>query len=257
VLVYNSWTVEFEGEVFESGFPGEVSFITTSVDSCMELSFNIDWEFFEGTFDVILVGEGSIGTEFYLSESFEINGLTSYTICITDYLTACEFPEFALDCAGSCMNDMDNDGICDEFEISGCTEPLACNFSSEATNDDGSCFYTDPGYNCDGVCDDFDADGVCDVDEIIGCTIAAACNFNPLATQENGTCYFSDEFEDCDGNCNWESVATGNCGELAGLACDDYAFAISPGSGGCSTANRLLDIRVRHERADRRGRHLH
>ena len=234
-LVDNSWTVEFDGEVYDSGFPGEVSFVTTAVDSCMDISFNLDLAFFEGTFDVILLGEGALGVEFYLEESFDINGLTTHTICISDYLTECEFPEFALNCNGTCMSDIDDDGICDEFEIAGCTEVAACNYNPEASDEDGSCAYPAPGFNCDGSCDDSDGDGVCDSEEVVGCTIASACNFNPLATQENGTCYFADEFEDCDGNCLWESVATGACGELAGLACDGYTFGISPASGGCSS----------------------
>ena len=30
--------------------------------------------------------------------------------------------------------------ICDENEISGCQDELACNFDANATDDDGSCF---------------------------------------------------------------------------------------------------------------------
>lgn len=36
-------------------------------------------------------------------------------------------------------NDEDNDGVCDQNEIQGCTNPLACNFNINATDDDGSC----------------------------------------------------------------------------------------------------------------------
>jgi hypothetical protein len=117
--------------------------------------------------------------------------------------------------------------------IPGCTDESANNFIPSATDDDNSCTYG---------CEDTDGDGTCNVDEVVGCTIASACNFNPLATQNNGTCYFADEFEDCAGNCFWESVATGNCGELAGLLCDAHTFAISPGSGGCSTAKTAYAI---------------
>ena len=39
----------------------------------------------------------------------------------------------------ACLNDADEDGVCDEFEIDGCTEPNACNFSDVATEDDGTC----------------------------------------------------------------------------------------------------------------------
>ncbi len=37
--------------------------------------------------------------------------------------------------------DFDNDAICDELEIFGCTDPQADNFDSESTQEDGSCFY--------------------------------------------------------------------------------------------------------------------
>jgi hypothetical protein len=53
---------------------------------------------------------------------------------------SCIFPiEPYLDCLGQCLNDTDSDGICDEIEITGCTSPTACNYNSEATDDDGSC----------------------------------------------------------------------------------------------------------------------
>ena len=40
-----------------------------------------------------------------------------------------------------CLNDADGDGVCDEIEIGGCTDPMALNYSAEATDDDGSCMY--------------------------------------------------------------------------------------------------------------------
>ena len=36
-------------------------------------------------------------------------------------------------------NDIDGDGICDQFEIAGCTDATACNYDASATDDDGSC----------------------------------------------------------------------------------------------------------------------
>lgn len=47
-------------------------------------------------------------------------------------------------CEGDCINDIDNDGICDENEIAGCTDASACNFNTDATDEDGSCYYPEP-----------------------------------------------------------------------------------------------------------------
>ena len=67
------------------------------------------------------------------------------------------------------MNDADGDGVCDEFEVAGCTDASACNYNADATDDDGSCDFADAGY--DYVClNDADGDGVCDEFEVAGCT---------------------------------------------------------------------------------------
>ena len=58
--------------------------------------------------------------------------------------------------------DTDADGICNSFEITGCQDPLACNFNALAT-DAGSCILPIEYYNCDGTCiHDNDGDDVCD-----------------------------------------------------------------------------------------------
>ena len=60
-------------------------------------------------------------------------------------------------------DDVDEDGICDENEIYGCTDFTACNYYSMATQDDDSCFYAEEYYDCDGNClNDVDEDGICD-----------------------------------------------------------------------------------------------
>ena len=61
----------------------------------------------------------------------------------------------------------DADGICDEFETPGCTDPNACNYISGATQDDGSC--------------EFDC---------LGCTVENACNFDADALIDDGSCEY-------------------------------------------------------------------
>ncbi len=83
--------------------------------------------------------------------------------------TLCEYPvdypNNIVDCDGNCLNDADEDGICDENEVPGCTDPTADNYNPAATDDDGSC-------------------------QISGCTDADAQNYNANATEDNGTCEF-------------------------------------------------------------------
>ena len=51
----------------------------------------------------------------------------------------CSYPsEDYLDCNNQCLNDIDGDGVCDEIEIEGCTDFLACNYEEANTEDDGS-----------------------------------------------------------------------------------------------------------------------
>ncbi len=104
---------------------------------------------------------------------------------------SCDYPEAEYGCDGLCLSDVDGDGICDAFEVLGCTDDGACNFTAEATDDDGSCTYPEPYLDCDGVClVDEDNDGVCDPLEVLGCTNDGACNYDPLATEADGSCEF-------------------------------------------------------------------
>ena len=57
------------------------------------------------------------------------------------------------------LNDADADGVCDEFEIAGCTDAAACNYDADATDDDGSCLELDECGVCGG---DGIAEGACD-----------------------------------------------------------------------------------------------
>jgi hypothetical protein len=62
--------------------------------------------------------------------------------CGAPTMASCEYPAEGYDCTGMCLLDSDSDGICDEFEIAGCTDDLANNYDAEATDEDGSCDYS-------------------------------------------------------------------------------------------------------------------
>ena len=60
-------------------------------------------------------------------------------------------------CGGLCTVDNDNNGVCDDQEIYGCTYSQAENYLPEATRDDGSCLL---GEGCNPVCDlEYDGNG--------------------------------------------------------------------------------------------------
>jgi hypothetical protein len=109
--------------------------------------------------------------------------------------------------------DFDGDGICDEFEVTGCTYEEACNYDSDATDDDGSCTYAAAGFACNGEClFDEDNDGVCDQNEITGCQDESACNYAATAT-DAGYCDYPETNYDCAGNCLNDSDQNGICDE--------------------------------------------
>ena len=65
----------------------------------------------------------------------------------------------------------------------------ACNYDSSANTSNGSCWYAEENYDCDGVClNDADGDGVCDELEIPGCMDSEAFNYDSSATDDDGSC---------------------------------------------------------------------
>jgi len=83
---------------------------------------------------------------------------------------SCTFPPVPFrNCDGSCNNDSDGDGICDEQEIDGCTDMQAVNFNPNATDDNSSCII-----------------------QVGGCVLPFACNYDPSADYYlPGSCDFS------------------------------------------------------------------
>ena len=133
----------------------------------------------------------------------------------------CVYPSLPyLDCEGNCLNDDDDDGVCNELEIEGCSDPIALNFNFYATDegdcaypflpgcmdpnacnyfpdaevDDGTCTYPANGWtDCSGQCvGDADGDGICDEEEWAGCTSSDAVNYQPLATDDDGSCIYNE-----------------------------------------------------------------
>ncbi|MGB1057180.1 MAG: T9SS type A sorting domain-containing protein, partial [Flavobacteriales bacterium] len=98
---------------------------------------------------------------------------------------SCEYPQEGLDCTGQCVNDADLDGVCDLFEIPGCTDAVAVNFNVDATDNNGTCVYANGGctdmLSCNFSHWATEDDGSCDYG-CLGCMSIFACNFDPEAT---------------------------------------------------------------------------
>ncbi|MAQ69591.1 MAG: hypothetical protein CMD23_00665 [Flavobacteriales bacterium] len=178
----------------------------------------------------------------------EDNDICEYQSCLggcTDVL-ACNYnPNILID-DGSCVyldgvcetcengiiidNDSDDDGVCDFDETVGCTDIIACNYDTLATDDDGTCIYVNSSSLCDecsgetdgtgvivdndsdndGLCNDEDPcpddpdndtnnNGVPDCDEIVGCTDGLACNYNESANTDDGSCVYAAGCDYCSG----------------------------------------------------------
>ena len=162
-----------------------------------------------------------------------------------------------VDCLGNCLNDTDGDGICDEEEVPGCTDPAAVNFDPEATDENADCLYggcIDPDfleYDADADVDDgscatpvvlgctdagfieFDPaanvdDGSCDEAVSLGCTDPGACNYSGGYNTDDGSCIyaadiFGSDLVDCFGACINDADGDGVCDEDEVAGCNDVA----------------------------------
>ena len=123
-----------------------------------------------------------------------ILGCTDQEACNWDseantYDESCFYAETYFDCNANCINDSDADGICDELEIPGCTNPNASNYNSNATDDDGTCI-------------------------ILGCTDQEACNYDDEANTDDESCIYAEMFYNCDGSCINDFDLDGECDEI-------------------------------------------
>ena len=94
--------------------------------------------------------------------------------------------------------------------VFGCTDPNACNFDPNATEDDASCLAEDCAGQCGGDATEDDC-GVCggDNSSCAGCTNPTSCNYNPDATTDDGSCLEADCNGDCGGTAY--SATCGTC----------------------------------------------
>ena len=116
-------------------------------------SFSIVYMIGENEADTIISYDGAIDGEFaelvigIETIDFVFSGCTDSSACnYLNYATeddgSCVFPEQWYNCDGECITDVDNDGICDQLEILGCTDYEAFNYNPDATDSDNTlCIY--------------------------------------------------------------------------------------------------------------------
>ena len=199
-----------------------------------------------GTFNVQCFIGGDPFNEQILTANFAAGapGCTDLDACNYDEAAnaddgSCWFAETGYGCDGACLSDTDGDGICDPFEIEGCTDPLSCNYA-EGVTDEVTCLYAQEFFDCDGAClSDQDGDGVCDGLEVSGCLDMEACNYSAAATEDDGSCWFALPHRDCDGACINDLDGDGVCDEEEILGCtdleaDNFATDATDDDGSCA-----------------------
>ena len=202
-----------------------------------------------------------------------VSGCTNVNACNYDSTAtlndsgSCIYPEsIFVDCDGNCSNDTDGDGVCDEFEIPGCTDATAVNFNAFATDDNGTCFYTDvvgclvpslPCYDPDATvmpsislcfdCTGGTGDSPTPLGVITECADEAACNFGAEGECEYASCMgctvptacnYDEEAVYFDGSCEYTSCA----GCTLASACNfDPEASINDGSCDFSSCTGCTD----------------
>jgi hypothetical protein len=87
--------------------------------------------------------------------------------------------------------------------VYGCTDEGACNYNSEATDDDASCTYAEENFDCDGNCiADIDCNGDCAGTAVLdNCNICDSGNTNDCVQDCNGTWGGTAVLDEC-GTCD-------------------------------------------------------
>lgn len=160
-------------------------------------------------------------TEFCIESGEPLEGCTDSTACNYNAIatvndnscllaTGCDTCSGATDGSGSIVDgDVDNDGICNADEITGCQDALACNYDADAT-DEGDCIYPMADFDCDGnalgCAEDINNNGTVEVSDLLillgdfGCTAdcsAADINGDGSVTVADMLLFLSMFGEDC------------------------------------------------------------
>ena len=109
--------------------------------------------------------------------------------------------------------------------IYGCTDENAVNYNSNASEDNGSCYYESDIYGCiDQTAYNYNEDATIDdgscLNVIEGCTNESAINYNANANTEDGSCSFEN-----DSGCQNIYITLNNGWNMIGFACAENTNA--------------------------------
>jgi hypothetical protein len=146
------------------------------------------------SFQVFPHGDGDAAELYTVAFGNSDCGCADATACNFDGYTeedgSCLFPD-VYECDGmTCVNDTDDDGVCDELEVAGCSDAAAINYNAAATDDDGSCLLagcTDPTALNFDLTANFNTGCILPLE---GCTDPAAYNYTELANTNDGSCEY-------------------------------------------------------------------
>ena len=259
IVVGSGTTFDFEGNSYvnmnlylEAGQTVDLELFDAADCALYELDFDLtaDQEGGElGTFDdpallPYLTGEAIEGCMDETACNYNENATIPSTCVYPEQYCGADY----YDCDCECLSDVDGDGVCDEAEVLGCGDELACNYDAEATDEDNTlCTYAEDYLDCEGNClADADEDGICDELEVPGCTEEDACNYSADATDDDGTCFYAEVGFDCNGDplelddCDPECLSfdppindyTLECVEdLEGITCENPTSALNNCTG--------------------------
>ncbi len=166
-------------------------------------------------------------------------------------------------CGGSCTEDTDNDGVCDDVDSCigaldscgvcngpgliyqcGCANiPVGdCDCNGNQLDAIGVCGGTcESDQNNNGVCDTFE-----DLQDVEGCTDSSACNYSECASTDDNSCLYEDALGVCGGDCPADTDGDGVCDNAETQGCTNnfacnYDPAATDDDGSCLTADVLGD----------------
>ena len=116
--------------------------------------------------------------------------------------------------------------------ILGCTDSSACNYNSDATNDDGSCEYPQENFDCNGDCiADIDCEGVCGGSSVVD--ECGECGGDGSSCQEE----LFVSFGEVDEENGIIEILMSNSTEVGGFQLEVSGIDVDSASGGSASEN--------------------